>query len=172
MTNNSIFFNHSFEKKRLKALISWIHKTFGEKEALRVVDELKVTGFINATRAGLSIGLHDLITPPEKPLLISKAQVAMNKTDQDFKGGKITVTERSQRIIDTWHRTSDTLRKQVVDHFNTYDQLNSVYIMALSGARGNFSQVRQLIGMRGLMADPQGQIIVFLYEVILGKGLH
>ena len=171
MTKNSIFFNHSFEKKRLKALISWIHKTFGEKEALRVVDELKVTGFINATRAGLSIGLHDLITPPEKPLLISKAQVAMNKTDQDFKGGKITVTERSQRIIDTWHRTSDTLRKQVVDHFNTYDQLNSVYIMALSGARGNFSQVRQLIGMRGLMADPQGQIISFPIRSNFREGL-
>ena len=171
MTKNSIFFNHSFEKKRLKALISWIHKTFGEKEALRVVDELKTTGFINATRAGLSIGLHDLITPPEKPLLISKAQVAMNKTDQDFKGGKITATERSQRIIDTWHRTSDTLRKQVVDYFNTYDQLNSVYIMALSGARGNFSQVRQLIGMRGLMADPQGQIISFPIRSNFREGL-
>ena len=171
MTKNSIFFNHSFEKKRLKALISWIHKTFGEKEALRVVDELKVMGFTNATRAGLSIGLHDLITPPEKPLLLSKAQVAMNKTDQDFKGGKITATERSQRIIDTWHRTSDTLRKQVVDHFNTYDQLNSVYIMALSGARGNFSQVRQLIGMRGLMADPQGQIISFPIRSNFREGL-
>ena len=171
MTKNSIFFNHSFEKKRLKALISWIHKKFGEKEALRVVDELKITGFTNATRAGLSIGLHDLITPPEKPLIISKAQVAMNKTDQDFKGGKITATERSQRIIDTWHRTSDTLRKQVVDHFNTYDQLNSVYIMALSGARGNFSQVRQLIGMRGLMADPQGQIISFPIRSNFREGL-
>ncbi len=171
MTKSSIFFNHSFEKKRLKALISWIHKTFGEKEALRVVDELKVMGFTNATRAGLSIGLHDLITPPEKPLLLSKAQVAMNKTDQDFKGGKITATERSQRIIDTWHRTSDTLRKQVVDHFNTYDQLNSVYIMALSGARGNFSQVRQLIGMRGLMADPQGQIISFPIRSNFREGL-
>ena len=135
------------------------------------MDELKVTGFINATRAGLSIGLHDLITPPEKPLLISKAQVAMNKTDQDFRGGKITATERSQRIIDTWHRTSDTLRKQVVDHFNTYDQLNSVYIMALSGARGNFSQVRQLIGMRGLMADPQGQIISFPIRSNFREGL-
>jgi hypothetical protein len=171
MTNNSIFFNHSFEKKRLKALISWIHNTFGEKEALRVVDELKGTGFKNATRAGLSIGLHDLITPPEKPFLISKAQRAMNKTDQDFKGGKITATERSQRIIDTWHRTSETLRKQVADHFNTYDQLNSVYVMALSGARGNFSQVRQLIGMRGLMADPQGQIISFPIRSNFREGL-
>ena len=171
MNKNSIFFNHSFEKKRLKALISWIFNTFGEKEALRVVDELKVTGFTNATRAGLSIGLHDLITPPAKPLLISKAQVAMNKTDRDFRGGKITASERSQRIIDTWHRTSDTLRKQVVDHFNTYDQLNSVYIMALSGARGNFSQVRQLIGMRGLMADPQGQIISFPIRSNFREGL-
>ncbi|RYX79828.1 hypothetical protein EON70_00605 [bacterium] len=167
----SIFFNHSFDKKKLKAFIYWVLKTFGEKDALIIVEELKRMGFYNATKAGLSIGLHDLKTPLKKKSLISRAEITMNKTDQEFQGAELTATERSQRIIDTWHRTSEDLRKQVVDYFSTYDQLNSVYMMALSGARGNFSQVRQLIGMRGLMADPQGQIISFPIRSNLREGL-
>ena len=171
MNTTSIFFNHSFDKKRLKAFLYWVLKTFGEKEALIIVEQLKSMGFDNATKAGLSIGLHDLKTPFKKRFLISRAQITMNKTDQEFRGAEVTATERSQRIIDTWHRTSEDLRKQVVDYFSTYDQLNSVYMMALSGARGNFSQVRQLIGMRGLMADPQGQIISFPIRSNLREGL-
>nr|YP_010731903.1 RNA polymerase beta'' subunit [Phyllosiphon coccidium]WDY12734.1 RNA polymerase beta'' subunit [Phyllosiphon coccidium] len=171
MNTNGIFFNQSFDKKRLKALIEWVLKTFGEKEALRVVEEFKTTGFNNATSAGISLGLHELTTPPEKASLVSKAQVRMNLTHQDFNGARITATERSQRIVDTWHRVSETLRKQVVEYFSTYDQLNPIYIMALSGARGNFSQVRQLVGMRGLMADPQGQIISFPIRSNLREGL-
>ena len=171
MNKTSLFFNHSFDKKKLKAFIYWVLKTFGEKDALTIVEELKRMGFYNATKAGLSIGLNDLKTPENKKFLISNAQVTMNKTDQEFQGAELTATERSQRIIDTWHRTSEDLRKQVVDYFSTYDQLNSVYMMALSGARGNFSQVRQLIGMRGLMADPQGQIISFPIRSNLREGL-
>ena len=171
MNKTSLFFNHSFDKKKLKAFIYWVLKTFGEKDALTIVEELKRMGFYNATKAGLSIGLNDLKTPENKKFLISNAQITMNKTDQEFQGAELTATERSQRIIDTWHRTSEDLRKQVVDYFSTYDQLNSVYMMALSGARGNFSQVRQLIGMRGLMADPQGQIISFPIRSNLREGL-
>ena len=171
MNKISLFFNHSFDKKKLKAFIYWVLKTFGEKDALTIVEELKRMGFYNATKAGLSIGLNDLKTPENKKFLISNAQITMNKTDQEFQGAEVTATERSQRIIDTWHRTSEDLRKQVVDYFSTYDQLNSVYMMALSGARGNFSQVRQLIGMRGLMADPQGQIISFPIRSNLREGL-
>ena len=171
MNKTSLFFNHSFDKKKLKAFIYWVLKTFGEKDALTIVEELKRMGFYNATKAGLSIGLNDLKTPENKKFLISNAQITIHKTDQEFQGAELTATERSQRIIDTWHRTSEDLRKQVVDYFSTYDQLNSVYMMALSGARGNFSQVRQLIGMRGLMADPQGQIISFPIRSNLREGL-
>ena len=168
---NSIFFNHSFDKKRLKALISWVFKKSGEAEALRVLDLLKETGFRHATRAGISIGLHDLTTPATKSWLISESQQSMNSTYRDFIGAKITATERSQRIIDTWHRASESLSKQVVDYFGIYDTFNPVYIMALSGARGNFSQVRQLIGMRGLMADQQGKIVNFPIRSNLREGL-
>jgi hypothetical protein len=168
---NSIFFNHSFDKKRLKRLISWVFKKSGEAEALKVLDLLKQTGFQYATKAGISIGLHDLTTPLQKSWLISESQLSMNTTDRDFIGAKITATERSQRIIDTWHRASESLSKQVVDYFGIYDQFNPVYIMALSGARGNFSQVRQLIGMRGLMADQQGKIVNFPIRSNLREGL-
>ena len=168
---NQIFFNQSFDKKRLKALISWVFKKYGEAEALKVLDLLKETGFRNATKAGISIGLHDLTTPVTKSWLISESQQSMNNTEIDFLGAKITATERSQRIIDTWHRASESLSKQVVDYFNIYDRFNPVYIMALSGARGNFSQVRQLIGMRGLMADQQGKIVNFPIRSNLREGL-
>nr|YP_010731957.1 RNA polymerase beta'' subunit [Kalinella pachyderma]WDY12871.1 RNA polymerase beta'' subunit [Kalinella pachyderma] len=166
-----IFFNQSFDKKRLKAFITWILKNSGEEEALKTIEILKEIGFRYATKAGISIGLNDLTTPFLKPSLVSKAQLTMNVTDQDFSGARITVTERSQRIIDTWHRASESLKKQVVDHFSTYDPFNPVYIMALSGARGNFSQVRQLIGMRGLMADQQGKIVNFPIRSNLREGL-
>ena len=165
------YFNQSFDKKRLKALISWVFKKSGEAEALRVLDLLKETGFRNATKAGISIGLHDLTTPVTKSWLVSESQQSMNSTEIDFFGAKITATERSQRIIDTWHRASESLSKQVVDYFNIYDRFNPVYIMALSGARGNFSQVRQLIGMRGLMADQQGKIVNFPIRSNLREGL-
>nr|YP_010732357.1 RNA polymerase beta'' subunit [Polulichloris maxima]WDY13271.1 RNA polymerase beta'' subunit [Polulichloris maxima] len=168
---NSIFFNHSFDKKRLKALISWVFKKYGELEALKVLDILKSTGFQYATKAGISIGLHDLTTPTTKSWLISESQQSMNTTYRDFISAKITATERSQRIIDTWHRASESLSKQVVDYFGIYDTFNPVYIMALSGARGNFSQVRQLIGMRGLMADQQGKIVNFPIRSNLREGL-
>ena len=168
---NRLFFNHSFDKKRLKALISWVFKQSGEAKALKVVDLLKETGFKYATNAGISIGLHDLTTPIQKSWLVSESQLAMNTTERDFIGARITATERSQRIIDTWHRASESLSKQVVDYFGIYDRFNPVYIMALSGARGNFSQVRQLIGMRGLMADQQGKIVNFPIRSNLREGL-
>lgn len=171
MNTDTVFFNQSFDKKKLKALISWVLKRFGEKQALKIIEDLKTTGFHYATEAGLSIGLHDLKTPPEKPLLVSRAQMRINTTERDFISGDIIATEMSQGLVDTWHRASEALRRQLVEYFSTYSELNPVYIMALSGARGNFSQVRQLIGMRGLMADPQGKIISFPIRSNLREGL-
>ena len=171
MNTDTVFFNQSFDKKKLKALISWVLKKFGEKQALKIIEKLKTTGFHYATEAGLSIGLHDLKTPPEKPLLVSRAQMRINVTERNFISGDIIATEMSQGLVDTWHRASEALRRQLVEYFSTYSELNPVYIMALSGARGNFSQVRQLIGMRGLMADPQGKIISFPIRSNLREGL-
>lgn len=85
--------------------------------------------------------------------------------------GEITGVERFQRLLDTWHRTSELLKQEVINHFESTDILNPVYMMAFSGARGNISQVRQLVGMRGLMANPQGQIIDFPIRSNFREGL-
>ena len=143
----------------------------GENATLEVVEDLKELGFRYATQAGISIGMNDLKTPPSKSFFVSQAEKNMRITEQEFLGGRITATEKSQRVVDTWHRTSEFLKQEVVDHFRFTDSLNPVYIMALSGARGNFSQVRQLVGMRGLMADPQGLIISFPIRSNFREGL-
>eukprot|EP00955_Chlamydomonas_euryale_P114544 366282-Chlamydomonas_euryale.AAC.18 len=92
-------------------------------------------------------------------------------TIKQYKRSEITGVERFQRLIDTWHRTSENLKQEVVDNFEATDVLNPVYMMAFSGARGNISQVRQLVGMRGLMSDPQGQIIDFPIRSNFREGL-
>ncbi len=143
----------------------------GENATLEVVEDLKELGFRYATQAGISIGMNDLKTPPSKSFFVSQAEKNMRLTEQEFLGGRITATEKSQRVVDTWHRTSELLKQEVVDHFRLTDSLNPVYVMALSGARGNFSQVRQLVGMRGLMADPQGLIISFPIRSNFREGL-
>ena len=116
-------------------------------------------GFRYATRAGVSISVEDLQVPAEKRGLLDAADEEIRTTEERYTRGEITEVERFQKVIDTWNGTSEELKNQVVKNFKENNPLNSVYMMAFSGARGNISQVRQLVGMRGLMANPQGEII-------------
>eukprot|EP00959_Pyramimonas_sp_CCMP1952_P194254 4062231-Pyramimonas_sp.AAC.1 len=124
-----------------------------------MVDRLKGLGFHYATEAGISLGIEDLKIPPVKPRLLQNAEEEAQNNEMRFARGKITAVERSQKVIDIWNTTSELLKEEVIHHFRRTDLLNPVYMMAFSGARGNMSQVRQLVGMRGLMSDPQGEII-------------
>jgi DNA-directed RNA polymerase subunit beta' len=124
-----------------------------------MADKLKELGFHYATRAGISISVEDLRVPPTKRDLLSKTNEDIKLTEQRYSRGEITAVERFQKVIDTWNNSSESLKDEVIKYFRETDPLNPVYIMAFSGARGNISQVRQLVGMRGLMSDPQGQII-------------
>merc|ERR1712166_1420926 len=103
--------------------------------------------------------IEDLKIPFVKSVMLEKANQEIDNSEKIFLKGKITDVERFQKIIDTWSLTSESLKNQIIYYFKNYDPLNSVYIMAFSGARGNLSQVRQLVGMRGLMSDPSGQIM-------------
>lgn len=132
---------------------------------------MKSVGFSYATKAGISLGIDDLKIPPKKALLIAEAEKLTKSTINQYKRGEITGVERFQRIIETWHRTSENLKEEVIEHFKRTDILNPVFMMAFSGARGNISQVRQLVGMRGLMADPQGQILDFPIRSNFKEGL-
>jgi len=154
-----IYQNTLLNKKQLKELLAWSFSKYDSMQASLLADELKYLGFKYATQAGISISIEDLKVPATKNKMLEKANKDIVNAEKICLKGKITDVERFQKIIDTWSIASESLKDNVVTYFKTYDPLNSVYIMAFSGARGNLSQVRQLVGMRGLMADPSGEIM-------------
>ena len=151
--------NTLIDKKQLRQLLAWSFTSYDSMQACLLADELKYLGFKYASHAGISISIEDLKIPFVKSVMLEKANQEIHNSEKIFLKGKITDVERFQKIIDTWSLTSESLKNQIIYYFKNYDPLNSVYIMAFSGARGNLSQVRQLVGMRGLMSDPSGQIM-------------
>lgn len=172
-TNNfeNIFFNACFDKNHLKNLISWILDSYGEKKTLDFLEKLKQVGFHEATQAGVSLGLEDLQIPGQKALLIKNSVVETTQVNTKNLAGSITGVEKSQQMIDLWNQLSENLRQTAVQNFRNTNPVNPVYMMAFSGARGNISQVRQLVAMRGLMADPQGAIVEFPIQSNFREGL-
>ena len=171
LSPNQVFFNTCFDKNHLKTVIAWFLEQYGEKVTVDLVETLKQVGFHQATRAGVSLGVDDLKIPPQKKTLLSQASFKMNDVTYAIQTGNLTSVEKSQRLIDTWNHTSETLRQTAVQNFRTTNPVNPVYMMAFSGARGNISQVRQLVAMRGLMADPQGAILEFPIQSNFREGL-
>ena len=166
-----IFYNRVINKGQLKKLISWSFNNYGTARTAQIANNLKDLGFRYATKAGVSISVDDLQVPPSKRKLLDEAEQEIRDTTERYTKGKITEVERFQKVIDTWNSTSENLKDEVVRNFRATDPLNSVYMMAFSGARGNISQVRQLVGMRGLMADPQGEIIDLPIKTNFREGL-
>ncbi|MGD1948070.1 MAG: DNA-directed RNA polymerase subunit beta' [Leptolyngbyaceae cyanobacterium] len=166
-----IFRNRIIDKKQLKNLISWSFDNYGTARTAAMADEIKSLGFKYATRAGVSISVDDLQVPPSKRKLLDAAEQEIRDTEERYTRGEITEVERFQKVIDTWNETSEELKDEVVRNFKENNPLNSVYMMAFSGARGNISQVRQLVGMRGLMANPQGEIIDLPIKTNFREGL-
>ncbi len=166
-----IFRNRVVDKGQLKKLIAWAFTHHGTARTAAIADRLKELGFRYATKAGISISVDDLMVPPSKRSLLEAAEAEIRATEERYTKGEITEVERFQKVIDTWNSTSEALKDEVVQHFKATNPLNSVYMMAFSGARGNISQVRQLVGMRGLMADPQGEIIDLPIKTNFREGL-
>ena len=169
--NTPVFYNKTVNKKELKTIIHSTFESYGMVKATNLVEVLKKSGFSFATQAGISISIEDLKVPPTKDPLFLKNNKYIRQAYFYEKRGDINEIERFQKVIDSWHSTSDLLKNQLVEFFKTMDPLNPVYIMAFSGARGNLSQVRQLVGMRGLMADPNGQIIDLPIKANFREGL-
>ncbi len=167
----AVFRNRVVDKGQLRKLISWAFTHYGTARTAVMADKLKELGFRYATKAGVSISVDDLMIPPTKRSLLDAAEEEIRATETRYQRGEITEVERFQKVIDTWNGTSEALKDEVVVHFKSTDPLNSVYMMAFSGARGNISQVRQLVGMRGLMADPQGEIIDLPIKTNFREGL-
>ncbi|MFM7466026.1 MAG: DNA-directed RNA polymerase subunit beta' [Cyanobium sp.] len=165
------FRNRVIDKKVLRNLVAWAYKHHGTAATSSMADELKNLGFHYATQAAVSISVDDLRIPSEKARLLQEAEEEITNTEERYRLGEITEVERHTKVIDTWTETNERLVEEVKRNFNENDPLNSVWMMANSGARGNMSQVRQLVGMRGLMANPQGEIIDLPIRTNFREGL-
>jgi|TARA_B110000971_G_scaffold221985_1_gene272243 DNA-directed RNA polymerase subunit beta' len=153
------FSNEVINKKKLQKLIYITFHNYGIIKSSLIADKVKNLTFHYATMSGISLSVEDLRVPFRKRNLIGLTTNEVSLTEQNYTSGNITAVERFQKVIDIWNNANNTLKDDVLTYFRESDPLNPLYIMAFSGARGNISQVRQLVGMRGLMADPQGQII-------------
>ena len=166
-----IFFNLCFNKRRLKQLISWFFYSHGPHSTLQFLELIKTVGFQQSTLGGVSIGTEDLCPPAGKSPLLRNIEEHTRHSRRNILQGKITHRERAAHLLDTWNDTSERIKQLVVDGFRGVDINNPVYMMAFSGARGSVAQIRQLAGMRGLMADPQGEILDFPIRSNFREGL-
>jgi len=156
------FINKPIGKKALGDVILRCYQFSGHAETIRALDRLKRLGFTEATKAGVSIGIDDMIIPDEKPAVIQRATGLVGTVEKQYRMGAITDGERYNKIVDIWTQATDEISNamlRTLEFNHGREEFNPVYIMVDSGARGNRNQVRQLAGMRGLMAKPSGEII-------------
>jgi len=176
--------NKALKKKEISKLINVSFRKCGLKETVVLADKLLQAGFRLATRAGISIGIDDMLVPKEKPGLIERAEKEVKEIEQQYVSGLVTAGERYNKVVDIWGKTGDEVgrvmmgqlsKQKVIDrHGKEVEQesFNSIYMMADSGARGSAAQIRQLAGMRGLMAKPDGSIIETPITANFREGLN
>nr|AEW13011.1 RNA polymerase beta '' subunit [Strombomonas acuminata] len=163
--------NKTFDKKEIRNLIEWFLSNYGGIRTVKLLDKLKELGFKQASFAGISLGIDDLKIPETKKILFRNTERDLNKIETKTKNGQINTLNRLDKITETWNRTNELLKDEVIRNLRQNDLLNPVYMMTFSGARGNISQIKQLIGMRGLMSDSQGEIINLPIKSNLKEGL-
>ena len=158
-------------KKVLEKIVHETFTAFGNLASSSLLDSLKFLGFYYATNAGISINIEDLKTPNVKKEFLQKASEEMVFASEQWSKGYVSDTERFQSIMDSWNIATESLKNRIIEYYQKFDPANNLYIMAFSGARGNMSQVRQLVGMRGLMADQEGKIIDLPIQTNFREGL-
>ena len=166
-TAGRVIFNESFpesfpyqndliKKKELAALVDRCAHTYHKAELAQILDAIKSTGFTWSTKSGATIGLEDVTTPAEKPKILAEHEKRADKVETQYRRGVITEDERRQELIEIWTDATEEVKQAMERGF---DELNPIFMMANSGARGNIMQIRQIAGMRGLVANPRGEII-------------
>src|SRR6185369_1306575 len=170
------YVNGLMKKKGLQNLVNYCFLRFGHEPTVVMLDELKELGFMYATKVGISIGIDDLVTPKDKPMLLLSAENEVVKVEQQYKDGVITNGERYNKVVAIWsemtEKVADEMFKEMQRRERETKELNPILIMADSGARGNQQQIRQLAGMRGLMAKPSGEIIETPIRANFREGLN
>ena len=163
--------NRLMNKKAISSLINACYRRVGLKETVVFADQLMYTGFSYATRSGVSIGVEDMVVPSEKKSILAAAEKAVKEIEEQYASGLVTQGERYNKVVDIWSYTNEQVAKAMMEKLGTdvvedtegnrveQQSFNSIYMMADSGARGSAAQIRQLAGMRGLMAKPDGSII-------------
>ncbi len=179
-------------KKAISKLINACYRRTGLKDTVMFADQLMYTGFYYATRAGMSIGIEDMVVPDEKPAILEESEKQVKEIEGDYNSGLITNGERYNKVVDTWAHANDKLAKAMMTKLSKevvyeadgkarigadgkevkQDSFNSIFMMADSGARGSAAQIRQLAGMRGLMAKPDGSIIETPITANFREGLN
>jgi DNA-directed RNA polymerase subunit beta' len=163
--------NRAMSKKEISNVINACYRTLGLKKTVVFADQLMYTGFRFATIAGISIGVNDMVVPESKGEILAAAEAEVKEIQDQYASGLVTEGERYNKVVDIWSRTNDQVAKAMMDKLGSeivrdadgkevaQESFNSIYMMADSGARGSAAQIRQLAGMRGLMAKPDGSII-------------
>src|SRR5687767_9710777 len=176
--------NRDMTKKAISGVINLCYRSVGLKEAVVFADQLMYTGFAYATRAGVSIGVDDMVVPQQKGKILGSAEREVKEIQEQYASGLVTNGERYNKVVDIWSRTNDQVAKAMMDKLGVEDvtnskgqavqqkSFNSIYMMADSGARGSAAQIRQLDGMRGLMAKPDGSIIETPITANFREGLN
>ena len=155
-------------KKQLKQILEKVINTHGATATAEVLDNVKAMGYKLSTRAAMTVSISDMTVPPQKPEMIKNAQDTVDKITKNFKRGLITEEERYKEVVETWKATDDALTKALLDGLDKY---NNIFMMADSGARGSDKQIKQLAGMRGLMADTTGHTIELPIKSNFREGL-
>ena len=176
--------NRDMTKKAISNVINVCYRTVGLKETVVFADQLMYTGFHYATRAGVSIGVDDMVVPQQKGKILAGAEREVKEIQEQYASGLVTNGERYNKVVDIWSRTNDQVAKAMMEKLGVEDvvnakgetvtqkSFNSIYMMADSGARGSAAQIRQLAGMRGLMAKPDGSIIETPITANFREGLN
>ncbi len=155
-------------KKQNKQILEKVINTHGATVTAEVLDKIKATGYKYSTRAAMTVSISEMTVPPQKPQMIQEAQDTVDKLTKNFKRGLITEEERYKEVVETWKNTDDALTKALLDGLDKY---NNIFMMADSGARGSDKQIKQLAGMRGLMADTTGRTIELPIKSNFREGL-
>nr|YP_009531204.1 RNA polymerase beta'' subunit [Chrysosplenium aureobracteatum]AXY64004.1 RNA polymerase beta'' subunit [Chrysosplenium aureobracteatum] len=168
---NLVFHNKVIDGTAMKRLISRLIDHFGMAYTSHILDQVKTLGFQQATATSISLGIDDLLTIPSKRWLVQDAEQQSFILEKHHHYGNVHAVEKLRQSIEIWYATSEYLRQEMNPNFRITDPFNPVHMMSFSGARGNASQVHQLVGMRGLMSDPQGQMIDLPIQSNLREGL-
>nr|QJS35257.1 RNA polymerase beta'' subunit [Calochortus venustus] len=166
-----VFHNKVIDGTAMKRLISRLIDHFGMAYTSHILDQMKTLGFQQATATSISLGIDDLLTIPSKGWLVRDAEQQSFILEKHHHYGNVHAVEKLRQSIEIWYATSEYLRQEMNPNFRMTDPSNPVHLMSFSGARGNASQVHQLVGMRGLMSDPQGQMIDLPIQSNLREGL-